>query len=316
MPGARGSRDFQAWRAETRGWAPVGGGAKTKLGPLLKLSSAVNLPRVGIFGGLSEWAAAPHERGAAECRAGPPHAAAKGMRSTRLPIHTRLFTKVDPSRAAPGSTRHPHIVCQRERNAKLRRPTLSRVVMEDELVGVTRYWVARFAPLVLAAGLMSGCASVADSTVLNVGCNPEPALGTPPMPSPQRLATPLAFSFNNIRLYPPSAALSPKISAERAWNAVVHTRDPAHGLQQNGRYSLVLAEWNSKDPTVVSSPGSGERLLVWLVIGRHIWVSTLTGANHVRSPRCIYESAMWPVNATSGQLYGQMAYPPSAEALH
>jgi len=206
---------------------------------------------------------------------------------------------------------------QRERNTKLRRPTLGRVVMENDLVGVTRCRVARLAPLVFATGLMSGCVSVAThSTVLNVGCSPEPALGSPPMPSPERLVTPIAFTFNNIRLYPPSAASSPTVSAKRAWNAVVKTTDRGHGLQQNAKYSLTLAEWNSNDPTIVSSPMSGQRLLVWLVIGRHIWVSTLTGSNHVRTPRCIYESAMWPVNATSGQLYGQMAFPPSAEVLH
>ena len=217
----------------------------------------------------------------------------------------------------PALDRRTRQSMSRERNTKLRRPTLSRVVREDELVGVTRCRVARLALFVLAAGLMSSCASVTThSTVLNVGCSPEPALGTPPMPSSKRLGTPLAFSFNNIRLYPPSASLSPKISAKRAWNAVIQTRDPAHGLQQNARYSLILAEWNSKDPTTVSNPRSRERLLVWLVIARHIWVSTLTGSNRVPTPRCIYEAAMWPVNATSGQLYGQMAYPPSAEALH
>jgi len=62
----------------------------------LKLSSAVNLPTVGIFGGVIEWAAAEHERGTAEFCSGPTHAAAtKGPRSTRLPIHKRLFTKVE-----------------------------------------------------------------------------------------------------------------------------------------------------------------------------------------------------------------------------
>jgi len=102
MPGAKGSTAFQAWRAETRGRAPVGGGAKTKpFPPPLKLSSAVNLPRVGIFGALSEWAAVPHEMGAAECWAGPPHAAAKGNKSARLPIHTRLFTKAEPHPGPP-----------------------------------------------------------------------------------------------------------------------------------------------------------------------------------------------------------------------
>jgi hypothetical protein len=172
------------------------------------------------------------------------------------------------------------------------------------------------ATVVLTSALVSSCASTSGRTsVLNVGCSPEPVLGAPAMPSPQRLASTLAFSFNHIRLYPPPAGVSPKVSAASAWHAVVRTSDPAHGLQLHANYELILAEWNSNNPTVVSAH-PGERLLVWLVIGKHIWVSTLTGANHVSVPRCIYESAMWPVNATTGLVYGQMTYPPAAEVFH
>jgi hypothetical protein len=185
------------------------------------------------------------------------------------------------------------------------------------LFGISRCRPARLALVVLATGLGSGCASAtAQTTVLNVGCSPEPVLGTPSMPSPERLATTLTFTFNHVRLYPPPAGVSPKISADRAWNAVVRTRDRAHGLQSNATYRLILTEWNSKSPTIASSAHSHERLLVWLVIGKHIWVSTLDSSNHIRTPRCIYESVMWPVNATTGQLYGQMAYPPAAEVFH
>jgi hypothetical protein len=185
-----------------------------------------------------------------------------------------------------------------------------------ELLGIARCR-RKLALVVLAAGLLSGCASATTQTTeLDVGCTPEPVLGTPSMPSPERLSTTLTFTFNHIRLYPPPAGVSPRISADRAWNAVVRTKDPAHGLQANATYRLILTEWNSKNPTTVSPAHSRERLLVWLVIGKHIWVSTLGRSNHIRTSRCIYESAMWPVNATTGQLYGQMTYPPAAEVFH
>jgi hypothetical protein len=187
----------------------------------------------------------------------------------------------------------------------------------EGLLGMIRCWSAKLAFVVLATGLVSGCSSASpQTTVLNVGCSPEPVLGTPSMPSPERLAATLTFTFNHIRLYPPPAGVSPEISADRAWNAVVRTKDPAHGLQLDATYRLILTEWNSKTPTIASSAQSRERLLVWLVIGKHIWVSTLDSSNHIRTPRCIYESAMWPVNATTGLLYGQMAYPPAAEVYH
>jgi len=184
-------------------------------------------------------------------------------------------------------------------------------------MGNVGFRAATLTLIVLNVGLLStSCTSPASHTsTLNVGCNPPVVLGAPSMPTPERLGTTLAFSFNHIRLYPPPARISPNISAVQAWDAVVRTRDPAHGLQLHATYELVLAEWNSIDPTV---PGSNpnERLLVWLVIGRHIWVSTLLGGTNVSAPRCIYESAMWPVNATSGLLYGGMTFPPMAEVFH
>ena len=180
--------------------------------------------------------------------------------------------------------------------------------------GVSRSRRAKLV-LVVATGLLAGCESATSQTsVLNVGCSPEPVLGYPSMPSPERLTTTLFFTFNHIRLYPPPAAISPKISADRAWAAVVGT--PTHGLQINATYRLILAEWNSKSPTYVSSAYSRERLLVWLVIGKHIWVSTRASSNRVRTSRCIYESAMWPVNAITGHLYGEMDYPPAAVTYH
>jgi len=135
------------------------------------------------------------------------------------------------------------------------------------------------------------------------------------MPSPARLARSVSYDFNNIVLSPPSSTVQPRISAAGAWQAVLRLPGIDHRLQLQAMYQLILADWNSTNPSV-PSPRSGPRMLVWLVIARHLWISTLTNSNYVHPPRCIYESAMWPVNATSRLVYGQMAFPPRAETFH
>ncbi|HVA04396.1 MAG TPA: hypothetical protein VMU64_11710 [Acidimicrobiales bacterium] len=129
------------------------------------------------------------------------------------------------------------------------------------------------------------------------------------MPTPERLKTTLSYNFNHVRLYPPPIAVHPIVSAAQAWSA-------PKDLQIGATYKLVLAEWNSTDPVVPGSY-STDRLLVWVVMGRHVEVGEMTGANKVRAGRCIYESAMWPVSAHTGEAFGEMTFPSSgATVLH
>jgi len=159
----------------------------------------------------------------------------------------------------------------------------------------------------------------APGKVLIVGCHPEPVLGTPDMPAPVFLATTYSFAFHSIRLTPPPAHIRPRMSADSAWRAVIRTP----GMEANASYRMILAEWSSATSTVaVASSGkhdsvpSGENLLVWVVIGKHIWSGTEIAGNDVSSPICMYESEMWVVNASTGQEYGEMPYPPAPEFFH
>lgn len=165
---------------------------------------------------------------------------------------------------------------------------------------------------VVALGLLgwalSGCTPTS-TTGSTASCRWPPALGRPAMPTPERLKTTVSYSFNHVRLYPPPAAVHPIVSAAQAWNA-------PKDLQTWTTYKLVLAEWNSTDPPV---PGrySTDRLLVWVVMGRHVEVGELTRANKVRAGGCIYESAMWPVSAQTGEAFGEVTFPSSgATVLH
>jgi hypothetical protein len=127
------------------------------------------------------------------------------------------------------------------------------------------------------------------------------------MPTPERLTMTLSYNFNHVRLYPPRAAVHPIISAEQAWNA-------PKDLQARASYKLVLAEWNSTDPVVPGSY-STDRLLVWIVMGRHVEVGEMTGGNRVRAGGCAYESAMWPVNAQTGEAFGEISFPSSGTTV-
>jgi hypothetical protein len=165
----------------------------------------------------------------------------------------------------------------------------------------------------IAMGTLSGCASQStQASEVSVGCNALPVLGKPPMPSPQRLATAVVLNFNHIRLFPPPKGITPRISATEAWAAIVHPpgADPAYGLQLGAAYQLILADWTSPNsvPTIAGTRG-GERLLMWLVIGKHTSVMT----HGPVGVRCLYQSAMWPVNATTGSLYGRFTYSPAVQ---
>ncbi len=154
--------------------------------------------------------------------------------------------------------------------------------------------------------LVSGCSSQ-HSVATPSTCRWPPAIGRPAMPVPEHLTTTLSFTFNHVRLYPPPPRVRPKVSASQAWSAV-------RNLQKGATNKLVLAEWNSMDPNV---PGSSptDRLLVWVVMGTHVDVSTMTRSNTAKVPRCIYESAMWPVDATTGVAYGEMTFPSSGPVV-
>jgi hypothetical protein len=114
------------------------------------------------------------------------------------------------------------------------------------------------------------------------------------MPSPTRQDTTITLPFNGIRLSPPPINASPRISASQAWRAVgVH--------QTSGSFQLVLARWHSTVPLYF-----GKRPffngLVWLVKGENVKiVSRGGGGTHVGS-------ALWPVNASTGQTSGELTY--------
>jgi DNA-binding beta-propeller fold protein YncE len=118
----------------------------------------------------------------------------------------------------------------------------------------------------------------------------------PSMPRPTPLITPLEFDFNGIRLLPPPRTRA-KVSARAAWRS-------AHGMDRDGTYRIVLAEWSSRIPLGGTSATSHR--LVWVILGRHV-VSVASLGNP-----CHFESAMWPVDAMTGLPYGQFRYPPSA----
>jgi hypothetical protein len=154
--------------------------------------------------------------------------------------------------------------------------------------------------------LLTGCANTHPSSSLTT-CHWPPILGRPPMPNPQRLTTTLSFGFNHVRLYPPPPRLKPKVSATRAWDA-------PKDLRKEATYKLVLAEWNSNNPV---TPGTSptDRLLVWVIMGRHVEVGAVVGSNTISAPRCVYESAMWPVDATTGLAFGELTFPSSGPVV-
>jgi hypothetical protein len=115
------------------------------------------------------------------------------------------------------------------------------------------------------------------------------------MPSPTRLQTIQVLPFNGIRLTPPPSGAKPKVSATQAWRVVGR-------LPASGRYRLVLVEWHSKVPLQFDKTPfvSG---LVWAVEGQNVRFPILGGPGGSKR-----ESALWPVNATTGQAYGELGY--------
>jgi hypothetical protein len=116
-----------------------------------------------------------------------------------------------------------------------------------------------------------------------------------------RLNTTLTFQ-NGTRLSPPENA-KPVISASQAWRA-------AHIAQTSASYQLVLAQWHS---TVPLSDGIEQLfdVLVWVVMGTNVQVPNRGPKG---SPPWNIQSAMWPVDATTGKSFGFLGYSPRTSA--
>jgi hypothetical protein len=114
-----------------------------------------------------------------------------------------------------------------------------------------------------------------------------------------RLNTTLYFEFNGIQLSPPPENAQPAVSASRAWRAADIT-------QTSASYQLLLAQWHSTAPLgdQVEQLFDG---LVWVVIGTNV---RIPNRGPKGSPPWSLQSAMWPVDATTGRSFGFLGYPP------
>lgn len=151
--------------------------------------------------------------------------------------------------------------------------------------------------LLTVGSFLAACSGVPSShgaTRPTLACQAPIAPGRPSIPSPTRLTAARSFRFNGLRLSPPPRGATPAVSAARAWKAV---RD----LQTGATYKLVLAESNSGEALDGPSPSP---LLVWVVIGSHVEVKALGSRNRP----CLFESALWPVDASTGVAYGELTY--------
>ena len=153
----------------------------------------------------------------------------------------------------------------------------------------------------LGAGILALVAGCSGTPTASQKCHWPPVLGTPSMPTPERLTAAIVLNLNGFQFTPAPRRLNPKISALQAWHAVSTTFDKANGLQIGPRYRLALAEWNG--PTVDGMSGSGAEVRpVWVVLGDHVAVHPFGG----RRTSCVSESAAWPVDATIGLNYGEL----------
>ena len=132
--------------------------------------------------------------------------------------------------------------------------------------------------------------SVPSATTLNV-CDFK--TGTPPMPRATRLTTTIDLGFNGITLSPPPRDIQPRINASEAWSRV-------HLDQVTVTYQMVLAQWHSSVPL-----GSNvTNALVWVIEGSNV-VTHAFGAK--KAPFCGVGPAWWPVNALTGEWYGELS---------
>jgi len=107
------------------------------------------------------------------------------------------------------------------------------------------------------------------------------------MPTPQRLTGTIVFDFDGIRLSPPYAQAM--VTPTEAWSETV-----ARGASS---YRLVLAHWTS---TVPPGPFGPTDALMWVILGSHVAFADLGPGQH---PPIYHETAMWLVDATSGQAF-------------
>ena len=151
---------------------------------------------------------------------------------------------------------------------------------------------------VLAASLAGcGAPSSRPATDPTSACRGSLSPGHVTMPVPVRLVSIQAFGFNGLVLSPPPPGSQPAVPASHAWGAV-HRQ-----LQSGARYRLVLAEANSDEALGGSSPSP---LLVWAVLGSHVPIPVRGDPER----QCGFEAAMWPVNASTGTVLGELTYPP------
>ncbi len=91
------------------------------------------------------------------------------------------------------------------------------------------------------------------------------------------------------------------MSAANAWEAV-------RGVYTGATYQLVLAEANSGE--ALDGPSLSPRL-VWVVMGSHVAVQSLVVSRlRISAASCVYESAMWPIDAQTGVALGELTFPP------
>ena len=149
----------------------------------------------------------------------------------------------------------------------------------------------------LAVGFLASCSSTPAKS---------PVPSSSSVPSASVLATPMAPEIG-IQLSPPPPGTTPGVTAAQAWHAM-------EKLPAVAKYRLVLADWKSTSALQFGStlfPGG----LVWVIEGRHVPSQCSGGAAEtgMSSRPCgsLYESAMWIVNASTGQASTEeFMYPP------
>jgi hypothetical protein len=127
---------------------------------------------------------------------------------------------------------------------------------------------------------------------LAVAVSTSAAASTARMPAPQRLTSVIALDFDGIRLSPPPKGVRPPVGPSEAWRAAA-----LHIGHAASTYRLVLAQWSSNVPMGPSGP---TQALVWLIFGTHVDEPILGPGKH---PPSAIASAMWPVDATTGQSF-------------
>lgn len=120
----------------------------------------------------------------------------------------------------------------------------------------------------------------------------------PSIPSSSTLAKAASIDTGNIELTPPQAGTKAAVTAAEAWRAI-------EKWPRAGSYRLVLADWRPSTSSLMFGATHFSGGLVWVVEGSHVKIpcSWNTGPpGPVNQPcRVKYESAIWFVNASTGQ---------------